>query len=951
MNPFSGLIVYDTNASAAGGGCKSFVLNDQKIAFNKDNNQSLFSVHCRSDVSSFVILDLVDQILISLSGGMVTKHGEYDADNEGQISSGNTSSTLTFMEIVSPKLSNEVAWSSIRVYLGTNKDKQRVLYVLMTSKAKDLQNQFIKDATAYGTSVVSQLNNAVRNRLANSSTAFNLLSTVTGALHLDSGENAVTNILDDHLTIEEILALPQQTFAEVNHMITQLFCVSLFEEYLSACFLGLFIDNKSEKWLQQYIVNISTYTVNINASKISDAIYSVYRASREAKVNVPVANNTLNLVMSTVNAEVTETVFKPFDEDVRNDKDEGDQKVILKTSTCTDICNTFDINSAMAVNPIGSDANAIVVNEYFGADVKSDKWYECSNKNPPEVLKSIIDVSYVRDVQRTFAYDLRYTLGVTGDALDSYVLQVERSCAKLMTTLKGMYLRSGVDKPIPPESKPLTDYPLHLPTYVTSANAVPPATEMSSGTSIIDSSLDIASMLIYKARKHQMQTAQKFKHILHTAAAACLKAPFVDLSSKQQELLYMMTHIEDVLYGVFNQLQTWAKDEALIRLDRKILAISERIRAIEGYKYQLIHNLQNRTNSLLGVHMTAKADKDALAQFKDKFRFINEDEEPVLFESPATINGRSGMLYITCGHICFQSNYALLHETLVLVIMWKVVVSVQLGDDIVQLDSPMVETSSFTSTSSNVITIGDSSGKNVLISLVGATPDYASRVFALMVLLLQSKYYQLLDSGNLNSSTVDNYLSLENTVKRMKDLVLKCLKTEVAKSSEQNTSLNKVPKDYIALAIISSYEQHRNACVNNDSQSKDNSADVISSSIGTDNSLLSTTPPSAPSSSWKQEMSYSPAKVNSFPLHVEESHTGSVSTDALLEWESEDILERPSVSTTPPPLMTSIPPPPPPVLVAHNSPIAPPISIPATSNDNSEKKPTKLQSNIQVCRY
>ena len=350
--------------------------------------------------------------------------------------------------------------------------------------------------------------------------------------------------------------------------------------------------------------------------------------------------------------------------------------------------------------------------------------------------------------------------------------------------------------------------------------------------------------------------------------------------------------------------------------------------------------------------MTGKADKEALAQFKDKFRFINEEEEPVLFESPASISGRSGVLYITCGHICFQSNYALLHETVVMVIVWKTVVSVQLGEDSVHLDSPIAEISG-SSSNSSVSSLVDTFGKSVLVTLSGATPDYASRVFALMALLLQARYYQLLESDAPACSIVESHLSLENTVQRMKEVVLRCLKAEVAKSTEQ-AAASRVPKDYISIAIISYYEQNKNICPTAaDAQPRETMVEQLSSSAGTDVSLLGSTPPSAPSSSLKL-MSSSPARANSLPRTAEETHTGSIATDALLEWESEDVIERPSMSvgaasSTPPPPLP--PPPPPPVASAHASPLPPAPAAtlaPVAATDSSEKKPTKLQSNIQV---
>lgn len=810
MNPFEQLVVIDNSTSP---GPKTFVINDHKILYNKESIQSLFTIAVRSDVTHILIMDLIDQVLLSLGGGMVTKHGSLDLTNKNTASSSNE---LSYMEINTTKASESV-WSSIKVFLGVNMDKQRVVCGLMTSSKMNhsqLQQQLAystQAAARYGTDMVSHLNSVVQQGIAQNSVvsnAFNLLSVLPTSTGAGSAKGDVTNDPSLNLSadpfgpngalagttpsVDALLRLPQTSFHECFSVISRLFCLSLFEEYLTDAFTGVYLNNRKTAWLQQFITNAGGGAL-----------------TQTQPQQLPISGG----------VDCADGNYRRYDDDVINDADEGDQRASMIAVPGTDNgatsrrtvstdggsrgASTIGYGSGGAQ---GGDA-AVTITDYFSSGVVND-YHHCAVA-PPEVLKSLLDVCFVKDFQRNFAYDMRDTLLCAGEALDNCVAQLEYSCARLMTTLKLIYSRSGIHRPNPPEARLLSDYPLVLPSHIPSPgspsepgislSSVKPTGEFSSAgvsVSILDASLELSSLLIYKARKHQMNLAEKFRHIVSDSGpGTCAQFTYAAATGTEYELLRMSTHIKDIVHSVYTQLQAWAREEAVARMNRKLDAVTERVTEIEEYKYQLLLTLHERTGSALGANVLQREDKEAMAAFKQKFRFVDETEEPVLFECPVWVAGRSGTLYVTAGHLCYHSNYSMLADEAIFVIPWTLVQSLQFGSNVrvhackttdesmglshyvtgagaeesddsdsgsgsgtkptgaVAVPTP----SNSGNSSSNQITIVDTGGSSTLITVTGSTPDFCSRVYDFLVLLFQTRLYaKILNTGTDSGGIINN---------------------------------------------------------------------------------------------------------------------------------------------------------------------------------------------------
>lgn len=791
MGPFDDLVAIENND-----GENFFYLNDQMVFYDDDisrkhgdvnrinsapssNEYLLFHIYIRPDVTDFSVMDLMEQVLISLGGGMVTKHGDLETQhlnnseksidlysntssnridaeststnanraNENNAKSSNNcveNDNFCYMEINAPSSKNpdnQLVWSSIKVYLGVNREKKRVLQVVMKSATRS-------GLAAQGIVGTPQLNTSVSNRSTGTTTATALRSTVANMFMMTTGENAQsaggtaasgTETTGIYPTTDELLQLPQKTFHDSYLIMSKLFCLSLYEEYLTNAFVGVFLDNsRNIAWLQQYMTSVAVTPSNTAPSES----------------NSPMG-------------------YRALDEDVINDIDEGDQSSVVHSgrpiNTNGGVMNVQQLKPSHTTVHINSnELDAQLVPEYFISGVVNK--YHNSCMIPPAVLRSILDINFVKDLQKSFGLDLKETLLVAADTLDTHVKHLEHSCAKLMTTLKVVYNRSGVKHPAPPESIPLSKYSLHLPSTLLSLSGMDESTKLAqndeklssnTGISIIDATVETAKLLIYKARKYQLQMKEKFEHLIHSGnghgtSSSTVQINYLDSEQCSRELLHLTTSVQELLHNVFTQLQAVAKDEALARMDRKILAISQRFRDVEKYKLQLILTLHNRTNSILGLNVLSGEDKAALTAFHSKFRFIKSEEEPLLFECGVTAKGRAGTLYVTGCHICYHSNYSLFEDTVQFAIPWKTIKEVQYG--LLTVDSNGEVSQQLENASAStvldllnrfgteflnvpkqapVIVLVDNSGNSLSMNISLVTPDYASRVFDLLVLLLQ----------------------------------------------------------------------------------------------------------------------------------------------------------------------------------------------------------------------
>ena len=415
--------------------------------------------------------------------------------------------------------------------------------------------------------------------------------------------------------------------------------------------------------------------------------------------------------------------LNPFD-DSDDDSDEGQQDVFRRQQMVADVDDKR--TEGITMQPRFDSGFT-----FSGSMLSSDVGLQ---------LESVIDPSFVRDLQVANAQIMTKKLIAEIEPMEKEVKQVELSCARLMTVLKSSYQRCGLNMPSPPNQKALTEYELPL--------TREPITEVS---------LDTARLLILRARRSardklghigmgstssqinasntsvkptDQQTTINSQPLLvldddddddaaaifgitalnpgivtttSSASVPCNNCPWADTISDHIALL------TTVVSGVIEQLTDWQDGEYAARLSRKTAAVSDRLRAIEDFKLKLVSTLHYRNVS----HTTA-ADRAAIDSLKEKCRVIN-DNDPLLLDMPAVHAGRSGTLYVTLDHIFFYSYGGIFQALFVKLFPIRTLVNISSQD----------ASSTFGAGS---VVLEDEGGTQSLFEIAGPTGDFHTRV-------------------------------------------------------------------------------------------------------------------------------------------------------------------------------------------------------------------------------
>jgi hypothetical protein len=259
---------------------------------------------------------------------------------------------------------------------------------------------------------------------------------------------------------------------------------------------------------------------------------------------------------------------------------------------------------------------------------------------------------------------------------------IEQKCARLMTLLKPSYQRGKLDLPVPPIAKSLASYPLQL-------NRTPIS------ESIVE---DSWKKLLLRARRkcrdilshRSQQMMQNLGGMGGTGGVTTLYGDAKDVKSgstrtsrsnsqgsevsavSATDAMYAMyadlTESQIVLACIVEQVVEWAQDEYKQRLLRKISCVKDRLETIHRFRLQMIISLherfvvsghlsldsQNSINSSSSWLFNSNPDLAYQKAVREKFPFLDLTE-PVIFDTPAALNGKSGVLYVTLGYALFYS--------------------------------------------------------------------------------------------------------------------------------------------------------------------------------------------------------------------------------------------------------------------------------------------------------
>ncbi len=242
--------------------------------------------------------------------------------------------------------------------------------------------------------------------------------------------------------------------------------------------------------------------------------------------------------------------------------------------------------------------------------------YYFINHVNPTTITSIIDPFFIRDLIAASALDMIMTLTSLVEVLDVQVSTIEKQCARMMTLLKPPYQRANIALPTPNAPKSINEYPLEL-----------------LQTSVLDAnSIDIANLFILRARKELKQLPQP---------------PASSMDVVNSLITIIVRYIRD-----------WCNEEALIRLNRKRVAVKERITYIENFKKNLLCLLDSRS---VPIANASHNDTKFLTSLYEKCRVFelpsgSGPANPCLFDvNDVTYNNRKGQLYVSAAYVYFHS--------------------------------------------------------------------------------------------------------------------------------------------------------------------------------------------------------------------------------------------------------------------------------------------------------
>lgn len=360
--------------------------------------------------------------------------------------------------------------------------------------------------------------------------------------------------------------------------------------------------------------------------------------------------------------------------------------------------------------------------------------------------ESIIDLGFIRDLQSTAAHLMNSKILQEVELVDKMMKSFELKCAKLMTLLKPSYQRASLSLPSPPEVKSLNTYPLTL-----------------KRDSIRDLLPETWKIMVLRARK--------------------------TVRDRYVENLNPFHHVQLVTLDLILQFQQWAEEEYAVRIGRKIQSVKDRFEALQRFKLQLILSLHDRFNlqkannqsdggnggglmtGLSGLGSNGiwsfaafNADRKFQMTLQEKFPFL-DFFEPSVYDCSAIINQKTGMLYVTSGHLLFHSTSHLLVSNMVIVVIpLKTIQQIDMLRSDLQVTTSTKYQEEFDSLSTTTTTatpgtplnekkegdkftneritgsslrIIDQGQVETIIRFTDTTPEFAARVFDLLDLLLK----------------------------------------------------------------------------------------------------------------------------------------------------------------------------------------------------------------------
>jgi len=334
----------------------------------------------------------------------------------------------------------------------------------------------------------------------------------------------------------------------------------------------------------------------------------------------------------------------------------------------------------------------------------------------PKSTMSGIHPSYVLSLQEAMAAEMYDFVEKQFALVDAATSQCERKCARLMTLLRPVYEKAGLELPVPANSES---------TVVTEP-----------GNIMWNATLENASLLILRARKKTVSTQRQPDCAINESP--CFRRALVD------EMAALMGLIE-----------VWCEGEAQSKLLYKEQAAAVKKNTIDSFRVDLV-------KTLLGAKNLHSETLVQLARIRDN----------VVFEGACVFEGKRGTLYLTEHHMTFHfPGILLLASSSTHVFPISSIAALGIADNRVSSSGlhDTADKNSNVGTVSHVgvetvrIVMSGESSRAMSFTLPGPTPDHARRVADLIGCLrsLHSQH-QHQPSTHADQARLTNSISTTN---------------------------------------------------------------------------------------------------------------------------------------------------------------------------------------------
>lgn len=390
-----------------------------------------------------------------------------------------------------------------------------------------------------------------------------------------------------------------------------------------------------------------------------------------------------------------------------------------------------------------------------------------------KLAEGIIDINYIRDLQSSIAQLMNNQITQDCEILDNLINNFQLKCARLMTLIKPTYQLASLNQPNPPTFAPLSNYPLEL-----------------SKESIRIQSINTCKLLILRAKKSYREFIQKKND-----------------TATEKECLLFKNHdflVQFLLLNIKNQLFQWSKEEYLIRIQRKLLSIKDRLYALQLYRIELILLLTNRFHNISSSPSSSTSSSAFSSTFSSWFSSETPDlkhhqfllslfpfltyNEPILIETKGIIKDKTGSIYLTQKNLLYHSSINILSNPVIYVLPFNTIERIE-GLTTIPVSSttginlPIVNTSqgvfyciktissSFFASTTNLISFShfdrfniskfqnfvlnvtkfdskidliriiDKSGQEFLLKFIDTTPEFTPRFFDILELIFLVSFF------------------------------------------------------------------------------------------------------------------------------------------------------------------------------------------------------------------